>query len=149
MNLMIFALASVLLTSPAFAGDLDSHFRTNALTAGSTGQSEPGFDEKYQRDYNIFAPVNQHRPDNPLNPITSVDPNNPFNPAFVAGDGRLLIGQLATTDGSAFEGSMLVQSVGIGGPGTTYASFTHVIPTPGTLAMLGFAGVVAARRRRR
>ena len=80
MNLMIFALASVLLTSPAFAGDLDSLFGTNALTAGSTGQSEPGFDEKYQRDYNIFAPVNQHRPDNPLNPITSVDPNNPFNP---------------------------------------------------------------------
>ncbi len=75
--------------------------------------------------------------------------NNPFDPGFEAGDGRILIAQLATTDGSAFEGSMLVQSVGIGGPGMTYAHFTHVIPTPGTLALLGFAGVAAARRRRR
>ena len=39
-----------------------------------------GFDEKYQRNYNIFNPINQYRPDNPLNPINSFDPNNPFNP---------------------------------------------------------------------
>jgi hypothetical protein len=42
--------------------------------------AEPGFSEKYERDYNIFNPINQYRPDNPLNPINSVDPNNPFNP---------------------------------------------------------------------
>ena len=41
---------------------------------------EPGFDEKYERDYNIFHPANQYCPDNPLNPINSVDPKNPFNP---------------------------------------------------------------------
>jgi hypothetical protein len=28
--------------------------------------AEPGFDEKYERDYNIFNPVNQFAPDNPL-----------------------------------------------------------------------------------
>ena len=42
--------------------------------------AEPGFSEKYERDYNIFTPINQYRPDNPLNPINSVDPKNPFNP---------------------------------------------------------------------
>jgi hypothetical protein len=42
--------------------------------------AEQGFDPKYERDYNIFNPINQYRPDNPLNPINSVDPKNPFNP---------------------------------------------------------------------
>ena len=31
-------------------------------------------------DYNIFNPINQLRPDNPLIPINSVDSRNPFNP---------------------------------------------------------------------
>jgi len=74
--------------------------------------------------------------------------NNPFNPAFVAGDGRILIAQLATTDGSAFEGSMLVQSITGGLPSMTYASFSHVVPTPGTLVLLGLAGLATRRRRR-
>ena len=30
--------------------------------------AEFGFDEKYERDYNIFNPLNQLRPDNPFNP---------------------------------------------------------------------------------
>ena len=42
--------------------------------------ADPGFDEKYERDYNIFNPANQYRPDNPLNPADRFDPNNPFNP---------------------------------------------------------------------
>ncbi len=54
---MVWLLGLFLLTSPAFA--------------------DPGFDEKYERDYNIFNPINQYRPDNPLNPINSVDPDNP------------------------------------------------------------------------
>jgi len=41
--------------------------------------AEFGFDEKYERDYNVFNPINELRPYNPLNPINSVDPNNPFN----------------------------------------------------------------------
>ena len=41
---------------------------------------EPGFDPKYERDDNIFNPVNQYRPDNPLNSTERFDPNNPFNP---------------------------------------------------------------------
>ena len=44
-------------------------------------RAQTGFDEKYQRDYNIFNPANQYRPDNPLNPAQTYTPNNPFNPA--------------------------------------------------------------------
>jgi hypothetical protein len=46
----------------------------------SPGYAEIGFDGMYERDYNIFNPLNQHRPDNLLNPINSVDPNNPLDP---------------------------------------------------------------------
>ncbi len=73
---------------------------------------------------------------------------DPFNPNFVAGDGRILIAQLATADGIGFEGSMLVQSMSGGLPVMTYASFTHVVPTPGTLVLLGLAGLATRRRRR-
>ena len=42
--------------------------------------AEFGFDEKYERDYNIFNPINKYRADNPLNPINAYDPKNPLNP---------------------------------------------------------------------
>jgi hypothetical protein len=29
--------------------------------------AEPGFDERYERDYNIFNPASRYVPDNPLN----------------------------------------------------------------------------------
>lgn len=73
---------------------------------------------------------------------------DPFNPAFVAGDGRTLIAQLATTDGIGFEGGATIQYTSGGMPATSYATFSHVVPTPGTLALLGVAGVAAGRRRR-
>jgi len=47
------------------------------LLNASPAWAEPGFSEKYERDYNIFNPINQYRPDNPLNPINAVDPTNP------------------------------------------------------------------------
>jgi hypothetical protein len=50
--------------------------------------AEPGFDQKYERDYNISTPTNQYRPDNaqayapnnPFNPMNRLDPGNPANP---------------------------------------------------------------------
>ena len=42
--------------------------------------AEPGFSEKYERDYNIFNPLNQYRADNPLNPINEYHPATPFAP---------------------------------------------------------------------
>ena len=42
--------------------------------------AEMGFDEKYERDYNIFNPANRYATDNPLNPAQAYAPDNPFNP---------------------------------------------------------------------
>ncbi|MGC3976086.1 MAG: hypothetical protein QM771_17125 [Nitrospira sp.] len=50
------------------------------LVSMGTSSAEQGFDEKYQRDFNIFNPINQYQPTNPLNPINAYDPANPFNP---------------------------------------------------------------------
>ena len=46
----------------------------------TTGYAGTGFDEKYERDYNIFNPANQYAPNNPLNPANAYDPNSAFNP---------------------------------------------------------------------
>jgi len=43
--------------------------------------ADPGFDEKYERDYNIFNPANRYDPGNPVNPANQYSPDNPFNPA--------------------------------------------------------------------
>ena len=50
------------------------------LASTSTAWAEPGFDEKYQRDFNIFNPITQYQPANPLNPANAYSPDNPFNP---------------------------------------------------------------------
>ena len=42
--------------------------------------AESGFSEKYERDYNIFNPLNQYDPDNLANPSNQFNPSNPFNP---------------------------------------------------------------------
>ena len=42
--------------------------------------TEPGFDPKYERDYNILNPANKYRPDNPLKPADRFDPNDPLYP---------------------------------------------------------------------
>ena len=57
---MVWLIGVILVASPAYAGFC--------------------FDEKYERGYTIFNPLNQYRPDNPLNPINSVDPNNSLDP---------------------------------------------------------------------
>ena len=43
--------------------------------------AEPGFSEKYERDYNIFNPASRYAPDNPLNPSQTYATDNPLNPA--------------------------------------------------------------------
>jgi hypothetical protein len=41
---------------------------------------EFGFDPKCERDYNIFNPLRQYRPDYPLDPINGYNPSTPFQP---------------------------------------------------------------------
>ena len=42
--------------------------------------AEFGFDEKYERDYNIFNPANQCKPDNALNSASRYNPSTLFAP---------------------------------------------------------------------
>jgi hypothetical protein len=46
----------------------------------ATSHAETGFDQRYERDYNIFNPVTQYQPDNPLNPVNKYDLDSAFNP---------------------------------------------------------------------
>jgi hypothetical protein len=48
------------------------------LPESATAQT--GFDPKYERDYNIFNPMNRYAPDNPLNPINRFDPDKDVDP---------------------------------------------------------------------
>ena len=47
----------------------------------TTGYAEMGFDQRYERDYNIFNPAAQYQADNPLNPANTYAPDSAFNPA--------------------------------------------------------------------
>ena len=73
---------------------------------------------------------------------------DPFNPDFFAGDGRVLIGQFATADGTGFSGTMLLRFVANSQVTQNYVSFFHV-PAPGAVALLGMAGLRGSRGRRR
>ena len=82
--------------------------------------------------------------------VTPIEPQaDPFNPDFFAGDGRVLIGQFSTTDGVGITGTMLMQFFSNGISEQAYVTFEHFIPAPGTLVLLGTAGLLGLRRRRR
>ncbi len=53
---------------------------TILLWCAASAWAEMGFDPKYERDYNIFNPMNRYAPDNPLNPANAYALDNPFNP---------------------------------------------------------------------
>lgn len=74
---------------------------------------------------------------------------DPFNPDYYLGNGQILIGQFSTADGTGISGTFLIQYVSNGAPGSQVVSFSHVVPTPGALALLGTAGLIGVRRRRR
>ena len=76
------------------------------------------------------------------------DQGDPFNENYVAGNGSILIGQFSTQEGNNISGTFLIQYVSNGVVGQSVVSFFHV-PTPGALALLGTAGLIGARRRRR
>ncbi len=79
--------------------------------------------------------------------IPTADQGDPFNQDYVAGNGQVLIGQFSTVDGTSIKGFFLFQYVSNGKAGSEIVNFA--VPTPGALALLGTAGLLARRRRRR
>ncbi len=67
------------------------------------------------------------------------------------GNGRVLVAQFNVADGEHIQGFANIQwgNVGLAGGGFVTEVFFTSIPAPGTLALLGLAGLLGVRRRRR
>ena len=76
--------------------------------------------------------------------VTGEPQGSPFNPDFVAGDGRLLIGQFSTEDGIGIEGQLNLQFVSGRNLEVVVATFQHMLaqPCPWDVAPMGGDGIV-------
>jgi hypothetical protein len=82
----------------------------------------------------------------------SVIPTAPQGDPFDAsnsfpGNGHILIGQFTTLDGSAIQGTMLLQFISNGVADEAVVSFLHAVPGPGCLPALALGALTARRRR--
>lgn len=50
------------------------------LSVAAATWAAMGFDERYGRDYNIYAPTSRYEPANPLNPVNKYNTNVAFAP---------------------------------------------------------------------
>ncbi len=85
-----------------------------------------------------------------LGPLAQGNPFDPIN--SFPGNGQVLIGQFSATITPqllGIQGTFLLQYVSDGVVTATTESFANFIPTPGALGLLGAAGLIGRRRRRR
>jgi hypothetical protein len=95
------------------------------------------------------SPTLEIPPDPPF-PNPQADPWDPVYGSGPGGIGSILLGQFSTVDGTGIQGSFVVQYNPDGGAAEqTFVSWEHLIPTPGALGLLGVAGLIGCRRRRR
>ena len=83
--------------------------------------------------------------------VTPFSPQaNPFDPVnSFPGNGQILLAQFSTANGTEIHGTFLLKFISNGVQGVqAYVGFTS-IPAPGALALLGAAGLIGTRRRRR
>ncbi len=82
--------------------------------------------------------------------VTPINPQgDPFNTDYSSGNGQILIGQFSTADGTGISGMMALRFVANGGLTSNYFSFSHVVPAPGAVGLLGMAALFGAGRCRR
>ena len=70
-------------------------------------------------------------------------------PQGVPINGRVLLGRFTTVNATTFSGQITVAGIADQLPFEEFVQFSHTVPLPGALALLGMAGVVGAPRRRR
>ncbi len=81
--------------------------------------------------------------------VPNAPQGDPFDPAnSFPGNGQILIGQFSTADGTGIGGTFGLQFLSNGVTENAIVSFFH-IPAPGALTLLGAAGLIGVRRRRR
>ncbi len=109
-------------------------------SAGDTTLISPGFPPLTGSIVSTIAAGWSITPDNPQ--------GNPFDPAnSFPGNSQILIAQFSTADGIDIKMKMVLQFVSNGEPGQVFVN--TFAPAPGALALLGFGGLICARRRRR
>ena len=75
---------------------------------------------------------------------------NPFDPAnSFPGNGQILLAQFSTANGTEIHGTFLLKFTSNGIPGQAAVVGWTSVPAPGALALLGAAGLIGTRRRRR
>jgi hypothetical protein len=118
---------------PTVAGD--SYVTIDALTQ----PSDTGFDPDWSAPGGGFT--------TPNSVIGGWFDSNPATPAAAGADGRVLIAQLNLAAGATGGGPLEVFWLADGQGNAILGTANLVIPAPGTLALLGLAGLAGRRRR--